>query len=56
MSTQIAISAHKAAYIMFEAGLGLNIVQTGIYDIKQPSKGYYYISDVLSFIKENGVA
>jgi hypothetical protein len=55
MATQIAVNARKAALMMFEAGLGLNVVQTGIYDIPQPSKGYYYITDICDFINNNSM-
>lgn len=55
MSDKIAINGRKAAYLMLEAGLGENVVQNGIYEIKQPVKGYYYPSDVFKYIKAHKV-
>jgi hypothetical protein len=53
--TKIAINGYKAAYLMFDSGLGENAVQNGIYEIPQPTKGYYYVSDVMDYIKKAGV-
>lgn len=50
MTTRIAVNTRSAAYAMIEAGLVDEQIQIGVDTIKQPSKGYYYISDVHSYI------
>ena len=47
-----AINARKAAYMMFEAGLCINMVQHGIDTIEQPSAGLYGVNDVMIFIRK----
>lgn len=49
---QTAISARAAAYIMIDAGLTLEQVQRGIWNIEQVTKGYYLIDDVNQYIRE----
>lgn len=46
---KLAVSARNAAYIMFEAGLSVELVQIGIDTIRQPVKGYYYPDDVYKY-------
>lgn len=50
MSTKIAVIHRRAAGIMFDHGLSEDDVLRGLKEIKQPSKDYYYVSDVMKFV------
>lgn len=52
MADIIAVSAYEAAVLMLESGLSESQAQRGINTIKQPSKGYYTVTDVLDYIHD----
>lgn len=44
--TKIAINSRHAAYILLDNGVPFERAQTILNTTKQPSSGYYYISDI----------
>ena len=50
--SQIAINTRHAIYMILDAGMSEEDVKTALEAIKQPSAGYYYVSDVLKFINK----
>ena len=50
MRSGMAISARRAANLMFQQGLEIEQAQKGIDTIRQPAKNLFYITDVYSLI------
>ena len=51
MKSGMAISARRAANLMFQQGLEIEQAQKGIDTIRQPAKNLFYITDVYSYIE-----
>ena len=51
MKSGMAISARRAANLMFQQGLEIEQAQKGIDTIRQPAKNLFYITDVYTYIE-----
>lgn len=53
MSTKIAINQNNAAHLMFDHGLRVEDVQNALNTLPQPTECYFYVSDVMKYIKKH---
>lgn len=53
MTTSIAVSAYKAAHLLFDEGFPVDDIRRALDAIPQPAKGYYRVTDVYKWAGEN---
>lgn len=52
MATKIAVNQNNAMHIMSDNGLTMDMINEGINTIPQPSEYYFYVSDIMKYIKK----